>query len=190
MLIETIRIQNGSIMHLGHHQARLERSQRALFDDFEAIDLRRHLRPPASEGLFKCRVLYGPDLLDIAYEPYRPRRVRTLRLVESELDYSHKYSDREALDALFARRGDADEVLIVKRGLVTDTSIANVAFLKKGRWYTPRTPLLAGTTRSRLLQSGFLTPREIPVEELGEFEAIALLNAMIGFRILKDGKIV
>ena len=189
MLLETICIKNGSIQHLSLHQARLDRSQGALFDEFEPIDLSAHLHPPSGEGTLKCRVLYGPSLLDVTYEPYRPRSVRHLKPIDATIDYTHKYSDREALDDLFARRGDADDVLIVRDGLVTDTSVANIAFLKNRRWYTPRNPLLRGTTRERLVRSGFLTPRDIPLAEIGSFEAFAILNAMVGFCPVKHGKI-
>ena len=44
-----------------------------------------------------------------------------------EADYRYKSADRSLLDRLFALRGAADDVLIVRRGLITDTSIANVA---------------------------------------------------------------
>ena len=190
MLFETICIHNGAIQHLSLHQKRLDRSREALFEIFEPIDLGKILRPPTGTGRVKCRVLYGERLIDVTYEPYRPRTVKTLKIVESDLDYSHKFSDREAIDELFARRGDADEILIVKRGLVTDTSIANIAFLKEKRWYTPKTPLLRGTTRERLIRSGFLIPREIRAAELDTFEAFALLNAMIGFQPVKHGKMI
>ena len=131
MLFETICIQNGAIQHLSLHQKRLDRSQAALFENFESIDLGKILRPPTGTGTLKCRVLYAERLIDVTYEPYRPRSVKTLRIVESDLDYGHKFRDRDTIDELFAQKGDADEILIVKKGLVTDTSIANVAFLKE-----------------------------------------------------------
>jgi len=190
MLIETIRIHNGAVRHLSFHQERLDRSRAALFGDCEPVDLGRVIHPPTGSGVLKCRVLYGAEgILGIDYAPYRPRPVRSLKAVEASLDYAHKYSDREPLDALYAQRGDADDILILRDGLVTDTSIANVAFLKNGLWYTPKNPLLGGTTRQRLLRSGFLVPRDIAFSELGEYEAFALMNAMIGFVPVKDGKI-
>ncbi|WP_456453009.1 aminotransferase class IV family protein [Hydrogenimonas sp.] len=190
MLIETIRIYNGAIWHLSLHQERLNRSQAALFGDYEPIDLGRVIHPPTGSGTLKCRVLYGERLVDVTYKPYRPRTIRRLKALEAALDYAHKFSDREALNELFAARGDADDILIVRDGLVTDTSIANIAFRKGRTWYTPRTPLLKGTTRERLLRSGFLVPRDIPFDEVGTFDAFALMNAMIGFEPVKDGKIV
>jgi len=190
MLFETICIKNGSIQHLSLHQMRLNRSQEALFEHFEPIDLGAVLHPPSGSGTLKCRVVYNENLLDISYEPYRPRVVHSLRIVESQIDYDYKFSNRDALDELYARRDGADDILIIRDGLVTDTSIANIAFLKGRQWVTPKTPLLRGTTRERLIRSGFLIPRDIRVGEIGTFDAFALLNAMIGFDPVKHGKIV
>ena len=181
MLIETIRIHNGVIQHLSLHQERLARAQAALFGDYEPIDLAGAIRPPSGSGTLKCRVLYGEEILDISYTPYVPRHVRRLKAVEASLDYAHKFSDRGALNELFAARGDADDILIVRDGLVTDTSIANVAFRKNGRWYTPRTPLLRGTTRARLLSEGWLEEAPLPCAMLERAEELALMNAMLGF---------
>ncbi|BDY13375.1 aminotransferase class IV family protein [Hydrogenimonas cancrithermarum] len=189
MLLETISIVNGSIQHLSLHQARLDRSQSALFEDYTPIDLGSLIHPPSGSGQIKCRIVYADELIDISYAPYHPREVRHLKLIESSIDYAHKYSDREALDDLFARRGGADDVLIVRNGLITDTSVANIAFYDGKKWITPKSPLLRGTTRERLVRSGFLIPRDIRVDELGNFETFALLNAMIGFEPVKHGTI-
>ena len=190
VLLETISIVNGSIQHLSFHQARLNGSQKALFENYTPIDLGSIIHPPSGSGHLKCRILYADRLIDISYSPYRPRKIEQLKLVESTIDYAHKYSDREALDDLFARRGGADDILIVRCGLITDTSIANIAFYDGRKWITPKSPLLRGTTRERLVRSGFLTPGDIRVDEIGNFEAFALLNAMIGFEPVKHGTIL
>ncbi len=191
MLFETICIQNGSIQHLSYHQARFERSRSALFgDECEPLDLGAIIRPPTGTGILKCRVVYGREILDVEYQTYTPRRIRRLKMVESSLGYSHKFTDREALDELFERRGSADDILIVRDGLVTDTSIANIAFFNGRTWVTPKRPLLRGTTRERLLKSGFLIPRDIRVSEIGTFQKFALLNAMVGFEPVENGIIV
>lgn len=99
----------------------------------------------------------------------------------------YKYADRSALDALQTQNGACDSVLIVQNGYITDTPIANVAFLQNGLWYTPHTPLLAGTTRARLIDEGRLHVRPIRVDKLSQYEGLALLNAMLGFHIVQDG---
>ncbi|WP_456403907.1 aminotransferase class IV family protein [Hydrogenimonas sp.] len=191
MLFETICIQNGSIQHLSYHQARFDRSRSALFGtECEPLDLGSVIRPPTGTGILKCRVVYEREILDVSYHPYAPRRVRRLKMVESSLGYTHKFTDREALDELFEKRGSADDILIVRDGLVTDTSIANIAFFNGRGWVTPKTPLLRGTTRERLVKSGFLIPRDIRAAEIADFQKFALLNAMIGFEPVENGIIV
>ncbi|WP_456485877.1 aminotransferase class IV family protein [Hydrogenimonas sp.] len=187
MLLETISILDGTIQHLSHHQARLSASQRALFTEYTPIDLEDAIRPTSASGQIKCRVRYAQDLIDVTFEPYIPREIRRLKPIDSTIEYAYKYSDREAIEELFSRRGEADDILIVKNGLVTDTSAANIAFYDGSRWHTPKNPLLRGTTRERLLRSGFLTPRDIPIGQIDRFEAFALMNAMIGFLPIRNG---
>lgn len=191
MLFETICIQNGSIQHLSYHQARFDMSRAELFgNDCEKLELGRVIHPPVRSGIFKCRIVYDADILDIGYEPYVPREVRKLKIVESSIGYAHKFTNRDELNGLFEKRGDADDILVVRNGQITDTSIANIAFYNGHRWITPKLPLLRGTTRERLVRCGFLLPREIKVDEIGRFERFALLNAMIGFEPIENGIII
>ncbi len=188
MLFETICIQNGSIQHLSYHQARFDKSREQLFGSAAPkVDLAEAIKPPSTKGILKCRLIYSEKIEHIEYAPYKHRRVRRVKLVESSIRYPHKLVDREELENLFEMREEADDILIVRNGLVTDTSIANIAFYNGKRWLTPKSPLLAGTTRERLIRSGFLIPRDIAVDELDSFKKFALLNAMIGFEIVENG---
>ncbi len=188
MLFETICIQNGSIQHLSYHQTRFDRSRRVLYgEDVPHIELGDAIRPPSTKGTLKCRILYTKEIESIDYSPYSPRRIKRLKLVDSTIAYSHKFADREEIDELFGMKEDADDILIVRNGLVTDTSIANIAFYNGHTWLTPKSPLLAGTTRQRLIKSGFLVPRDISVDEIDRFERFALLNAMVGFEPIENG---
>ena len=75
----------------------------------------------------------------------------------------------------------------VKNGAISDTPIANVAFLKEGLWYTPDTPLLEGTTRARLIDEKFLHVRRITPEDLPHYEGMAVMNALTGFAEIQNG---
>lgn len=130
----------------------------------------------------KCRVEYAAGVVAVEYAPYALRPVSRLRLMPADgLDYRYKRSDRTALEALFAGRGEADDVLLVQGGRLTDTSICNIALFDGEAWYTPDRPLLAGTRRAALLEAGLVFPRCIPACELGRYRRIRLFNAMIGF---------
>ncbi len=191
MLFETICIQNGSIQHLSYHQTRFDASRAALFGSgLERLDIGTFIKPPTRSGILKCRIVYGREIIDISYTPYTQRAVRKLKRIDSSIGYEHKFTDREAIEELFSARGDADDILIVRDGLVTDTSIANIAFYNGRSWVTPKSPLLRGTTRERLIRSGFLVPRDIGIDEIDRFERFALMNAMIGFSPVESGIIV
>ena len=113
-------------------------------------------------------------------EPYVMRRIRRLRLVEArDIDYTYKAADRRALEAMLALRGEADEVIIVRRALITDTSYSNLAFRSRGQWYTPATPLLRGTMRESLLACGLLREANITPADLPLYDAVCLINAMM-----------
>ncbi|RUM56328.1 MAG: 4-amino-4-deoxychorismate lyase, partial [Nautilia sp.] len=69
----------------------------------------------------------------------------------------------------------------VKNGLITDTTISNLAFFDGNNWITPKTPLLKGTKREELIQKGFLKEKEIKIEDIKHFKKFAMMNAIIGF---------
>ncbi len=179
--IETIKLLDGELKNLPWHQERLERTR------FEVLGLGEHpellLEVPVpgglDRGLFKCRVLYAEVIELIEYEPYHQPEIRSLKLVRSDdISYGYKSADRSDLEALFAQKGDCDDILIVKRGCITDSCYANVALFDGTRWYTPDTPLLKGTMRAFLLEKGALTEVRITEKELGDFQKIRLINAM------------
>ena len=183
-LLETIKAQDGVLFHLPFHQLRLES---AIGEN--VIELSEILDPPKS-GLYRCRVVYDAEGYEVSYHPYSKRSVTKLKLIEdNSIEYAKKYADRSSLNALFAQKEDADDVLIVKDGLVSDTTIANVAFFYKNSWITPKQPLLNGTTRMRLCLEGRIVEEEIYADDIGKFEAMALMNAMIDFDIIRNKKI-
>lgn len=83
------------------------------------------------------------------------------------------------LEALAAQRGEADEVVIVKNGLLTDTSYSNIALFNGSHWVTPRQPLLRGTMRQSLLDDGVLAEQDIKAEDWNSFRQVSLINAMM-----------
>jgi len=183
LLLETIKIEEGEVCNLPYHQQRCNTARHTLFHAEDTLDLAAAITPP-TEGIYRCRILYHTSIEHIEYLPYRPKEIGKLRVVPSTIDYRYKYADREVFKQLLERYPDVDEVIIEKEGLLTDTTIANIAFFDSGTWYTPKTPLLAGTMRAKLLDNGLLVPRDIPKTSLHRYTQVALINAMIGFKIL------
>ena len=132
-------------------------------------------------GIVKARVVYGEKgIEDLSYSPYAVRHVHSLALMQADtIDYTYKSAGREPLNCLFALRGACDDILIVKQGLLTDTSIANIALSDGTHWYTPAHPLLKGTKRAALLEEGILQEKDIRPEDLPSFSTVRLFNAMI-----------
>ncbi|WP_297328445.1 aminotransferase class IV family protein [uncultured Bacteroides sp.] len=179
--IETICIDNGEIRNLPYHDRRLNHTRQHFWERSTPLQLSDYILPPQEAGKIKVRVVYGEaGMEEISYSPYSLRKVQTLALIRcDDIDYPYKSTDREALNRLFAHRGMCDDILLVKEGLITDTTIANIAFYDGNSWYTPQHPLLKGTKRAQLLDQGLLLEKDLKPEDLSSFIAIRLFNAMI-----------
>jgi 4-amino-4-deoxychorismate lyase len=186
--LETIKSLDGKIYHLNYHQKRYESVLKSLgVNSFK--NLLNYLNPP-KDGLYRCRVVYSKEHIEVSYHQYNKRTIKSLKLVlDDEIDYSFKYVDRREIDALSSLKEDCDDILIVKNSYLTDTSIANIALFKEGLWYTPAKPLLKGTTRERLLDENKILEKDIHVSEISQYSKVALCNAMIDFDIISHDNI-
>lgn len=186
LLFETIHCEDGVIAHLSYHQKRLTNSLQCLGSKAH-FDLKELIVPP-SNGLYRCRFLYDDTDYRIEFHPYTPRPIASLRLVfDDTVHYPLKYTNRDQFNSLFARREACDDVLIVKEGILRDTTIANIALFIEGQWLTPQQPLLHGTTRERLLDEGFLLPAVLTPNDIPKAQKIAIMNAMVGFVEIENG---
>lgn len=183
LFIETIRIDNGKILNLPRHELRMNNTRTHFWPGSAPLQLAEILNPVQETAVCKARVVYGETgIVEVGYAPYTLRPVHSLALIPSDtIDYTYKSTDREALNSLFAQRGNCDDILIVKQGLLTDTSIANIALGDGSRWYTPKAPLLKGTKRAELLDKGIIQEQVLRREDLSLFSTIRLFNAMIGW---------
>ncbi len=179
-LLETIKLLDGEFYNLERHNQRLNAAREELFPGCESIDLKEHLRAPAeaTTGLFRCRVLYSREIESIQYIPQASRTFERLKLVHcDEIDYHLKYANRELLNDLYAQRENADEIIIVRKGEVTDCSIANLVFFDGREWHTPLHPLLRGTQRQKLLDEGLISECLIMEKDLQKYQKVGLINA-------------
>lgn len=181
--LETIKAVNGVVYNITFHQQRYENVLRS-FGVKKKEDLASLLFPPKN-GIYRCRIVYSLDkIIEITYHPYIKREINSIKLIESDdIIYDKKYTNREKLNQLFSQKGDCDEVLIVKNNLLCDTTIANIALYKEKQWFTPKKPLLYGTTLMRYQDK--LIFKDIGIKDLQEYSHIAFLNAMIDFDIKK-----
>ena len=112
------------------------------------------------------------------------KKINSIKIIDSDIEYDYKYLDRDKIDRLCSYKKSADEIIIIKDGYITDTSIANIAIYQDNYWITPKRPLLYGTTRARLLKEGVLKEADIDIQSLKNAPKIALMNAMIGFCVI------
>lgn len=170
-------------MNLPLHEARMNATRAHFAPHAAPISLQKWLDDaPLSNERIKARVVYDVNgVCETTFQTYKRREIQWLRMVEdNDISYTFKSTDRHELDHLLALRDGCDEVLIVKNGLITDTSFTNVAFFDGHKWLTPAQPLLNGTMRQWLLQCGQLTETQITPASLASFQRIMLFNAMIG----------
>lgn len=178
---EVIRVQDGVLCHPELHAARMDRTARRFWNGVAGDRLAELVVPDdLRTGRVKCRIVYGAERFEVTYTPYVPRTVRTLALAGADtLEYDYKYLDRSALSRLHDSVA-ADGVLIVRRGLLTDTSYTNIVLEDAaGALFTPAEPLLRGTMRERLLREGRIAERTIRADQLADYRRIHLINAML-----------
>ena len=189
LLLETICCQDGRLQALPYHKRRICNSQSALFGSSQPLRLDRLTVPEyARQGRFKCRLLYRMKIEAVQFLPYCIRPVHSLKLINADaLHYPIKYAERSHLQECFEQREQADDILMVKDGLITDTYYANVAFWDGQNWFTPAQPLLHGTRRAQLLDQQRILTAVIRPRDLSRYKCATLFNAMMD---LGEGPIV
>jgi 4-amino-4-deoxychorismate lyase len=183
-LIESIRLESGRFHRLPYHQARVNLALQQVISPTVEIDLFASLNnfEFPKTGLYKCRLVYSKEIHSVEFIPYEPKYPQSLKVVQSaDIEYVHKYEDRSAINSLYDQRQFCDDILIVKNGLVTDSSYSNIIFYDGNKWVTPDTPLLKGTMRQMLLDAAEIKEQRITLQDIPSFKSFRLINAMLGF---------
>ena len=174
--IETIKVVNGNAINLEYHHKRIIR---AIGHDIDfKIDIKE---PDLLTGKVKYRFLYNSKgIIDVSYIRYNMRNISSLQLVQSnEIDYHQKYENRDCLNKLLKLKKNCDDILIVKNGMVTDSSYCNVVFSNKNGLFTPSNCLLKGTKRAYLIDKGSIIEKDISINDINNYDSLILINAMI-----------
>lgn len=184
LLIESIKVKDGKFYNLFYHEQRMLRSMNMLFggdDDFNLEKFLNALEVPP-KGLYKCRIVYDDVSRQVEFTPYQPKKIESLKIVENNrITYDHKFADRNEIEKLFCLREDCDDILIIKRGSITDTSFCNIVFSNGENWVTPWSALLKGTMRQNLIDNSKITEEKIQLEDIRSFRKFKLINAMLEF---------
>ncbi len=182
--IESIQLKDGDFKRLIFHQARIDYVFEKFFSGHPSIHLASLFNEIVypSVGLIKCRIIFDKDYHEVDFQQYKIREIRSLKIVETDMEsMPYKSENRKKLIDAFEKRGNCDDVLLVKNGLLTDTSYTNVALYDGTNWMTPRKPLIYGVNRAELLEKNIILEKDILLNELGNYKKIRLFNAMIEF---------
>ncbi|MDE7080782.1 MAG: aminotransferase class IV [Muribaculaceae bacterium] len=188
VFLESIRISDGEMMLPELHARRMHDTCIEAFGHCP-LPSPDSIRVPEEfgRGEVKLRILYDDAGWRHEFAHYSPRRVCSLRCVEvpAGFDYHLKYADRSGLDALRLRRGEADEILILRDGVPCDTSYSNILLADDaGRLVIPSSCLLPGVMRRHLTESGQAEVLPVsradllPGNQFG-FTRLLMINAML-----------
>ncbi len=188
-LFETIKVKDRKFFNLDFHNARMNAARKELFGCNDVLDLKHDLYIPKSVGtaVHKCKVIYNKDVISIHFQPYYFKKIQSLKVVHADdIDYRFKSTDRNYLNQLYSQKENCDDVLIVKNDLITDTSYANIIFFDGKKWVTPKSPLLKGTKRAKLLKERKVEEQKITIQMLSKFKEAKVINAMINIENMKS----
>ncbi|PID26787.1 MAG: hypothetical protein CR982_08660 [Candidatus Cloacimonadota bacterium] len=191
-LFETICISNGEILNLEFHRERFERSFLAYYKISPREDIFKNIEIPQNykEGLVKLKVSYNDKDSKKEFSNYIIKDIKSLKIVfDDTISYNLKLSDREYIQKLRRKRGNCDDILIIKNGLVTDTSFCNIVFNNNLEWITPSTPLLKGSMRAKLLKSNIIKEKRVTLDDIYKFKSYKLINAMRDIKNIKSHSI-
>ena len=186
-LFETLCIEKGQVQNLALHQQRYENSLREFYagQPYDIFSIAKILQKNTAlwanlqSTIIRCRIDYNATQYHLQCFPYQRKNYQRFQpVICDDIDYHLKYSDRAIFNELLKQKGDYDEIIIVKQGKITDCTIGNLILRQGSQWFTPDSPLLIGTQRSKLLQERKIIERKILLSDLPLFEEIRLINAL------------
>jgi para-aminobenzoate synthetase / 4-amino-4-deoxychorismate lyase len=190
-LLETMRLDEGTIVRLERHLSRLAGSARHFgyacdetrTRDALAATVREHPR-----GHWRIRLLVSRDGTPVVEcTPYvaesRSWRVTFAsgRVDSRDPFLANKTTNRVVYEMARRERPDCDDVILSnERGEITEATIANVVAEIDGVRYTPPLAcgLLGGTFRGELLASGQIHERVLTRDEVSNASRVWLINSV------------
>ena len=188
-IFETIKTIGGSPIALGRHMRRALESGLALGisipdEEFirEAIvaELKRN---PHEIG--RLRMCFGDVLFHISHEEYlektEPARLNFhSQTVVGSIHKTFPYDFRFELMKSALDEGFDDLILFNHQNEITETSVANLAFLISGEWVTPpiSAGILPGVMRAIAIEECGVKVRPIHISEIPEIESGFMLSSL------------
>jgi branched-subunit amino acid aminotransferase/4-amino-4-deoxychorismate lyase len=194
-LLETMRLEDGSVARLDRHLARMGASAAHFgfaWDDTLARTAIEDERLSHEAGCWRLRLLLDREgIATTTCTPHEETDPRTwqIALAVSPVDSAnpllrHKTTSRAIYESARAARSDVDDVVLWnEREEVTEATIANVVAEIDGVRVTPPVTcgLLPGVYRAELLENGTIHERVITKEDLSRASRIWLINSLRGW---------
>lgn len=196
-LFETMRLDEGVVLRLDRHLARLGASA-----DYFGFDLsgdpitllRRELEKESrsrGDGSWRVRATLRRDgSTEVVVSPFEPapepRRLRLALTPVSSRDrllYHKTTSRRRYSDRLLEVPGADDAILTNERGEITETTIGNLVLEIDGGLWTPALDcgLLPGILREELLAEGRIQERVLRPSDLERCTRLWMINSLRGW---------
>ena len=183
-LFESICVENYQIKLSEFHQKRMDNSYLKLFNVKNKWSIKKIFESLKieSKNKYKLRINYSQSKYSISLNKYFKKKIRSLQCLElNDYSYDLKYTDRSIIDKNYKLKSLSDDILIIKNGLVTDSSYCNIVFFDGLSWVTPKYPLLEGVQRNFLLKNKIIFKKKIKVSDISKYKSFVLINSMIEF---------
>ena len=188
-IFETIKTVNGAPIALGRHMRRALESALVLgislpSEELIRVELLRVLEENPHE-VGRLRLCFGHNLFHLSHEGYtelnEPARVNFYsQTVIGEVHKLFPYDYRFALIQAANDEGYHDSILFNEKNEITETAVANLAFLISGEWVTPpiSSGILPGVVRAIAIENCGVKVRPIHVSEIPEVESGLMLSSL------------
>jgi branched-subunit amino acid aminotransferase/4-amino-4-deoxychorismate lyase len=189
-----MRLENGTIVRVERHLARMRASADALAVPWRENEIRSLIAGEADSrpnGTWRVRLLVdGAGQPSLTGAPHVDTTtvwriaIANAAVDDTDLRLVHKTTSREPYEIARRSRPDVDDVVLWNaRNEVTESTIANLVVEVAGLRCTPPLScgLLGGVLRGELLDSGDLIERIITRGMLARAERVWLINSLRGW---------
>lgn len=84
--IETIQVRDGKLQNLAHHNRRMNETRQAVFGMADQLDILDYTGDCPESGFYKCRVVYGREVCEVAFSCLYNEDCKLLRLARFGYD--------------------------------------------------------------------------------------------------------
>jgi len=195
MLLETLLVDNGTVMRFKAHLERLKQSAQFFGFKYDEAALRETLLRTVATTQGQCRLRLtlnqngqvGAEIQPLLPLPTQPAFViASERTDSSDLLLHHKTTARklydDTLEQLKARPSVFDALFFNEKDELTEGARSNVFLIKNGTWFTPEVEsgLLNGIMRQEILNIRTICEQKLYREDLMTADAVYLSNSLRG----------